>query len=88
MYFKKLKQYPNYYHHDNLKYSICVPKACPNIPHNIYQSGEEINEDLIQYLNECYNNKLTHYNLKGRVENIFCQDNEPLLVDGLDKLVA
>lgn len=87
--FKKLKQSRDYYHHDSLKHSICIPKACPNVPENVYQTGEDNNEDLMKYVNECYNKKYTQYDLEGRVENIFCQDAGPLQqVDGFDKLVA
>lgn len=86
---KRLKQYPNYYHHDNLKHSICIPKVCPKIPQNVYQAGEGTNENLRKYIDECYSEKFSEYDLKGRVETMFCQDNEPLQqVDDVDKLVA
>lgn len=88
IYLKKLKQNPNYFHHDILKHSVCIPKACKKIPEDIYRTGEEGNEGLIKYINECYSEKFIQYDLKGRVENLSCNNTKLLEVDGLDILVA
>ncbi|CAH1101182.1 unnamed protein product [Psylliodes chrysocephalus] len=76
---------PYNYKHDNLRHWICVPLTCPNYKEI---SVNNTNLSLEEAINECYDKKMAHYSLKGKVQNLKCDTNEGKYpVDWLDKIV-
>lgn len=85
---KKVIDNPYNYRHDRLRHGLCLPLSCPNVPVAHYKPGFN-DSRLMKDIGVCYTEKYYNLGLRATVEDLVCENDEPLYEIGLSaKLFA
>jgi len=78
-----VNSFPRTYRHDLLRYYVCLPRSCPEIPDELY-NVEWAEPKLREALAECYNKRFAHYGLKSTVSKARCENEQGFEIDSWD----
>lgn len=70
-----------------MRYSICVPRVCPNISSALYEVGGA-GENLAVELSKCLSEKFQHLGLKGTVASSHCENEKGFYEIGTPEVVV